>query len=69
MEISGVNSQQVLRELETLSPAMLRQVLKFARYLKFQGQPDGTTMMPSGRYDFSDLAGKLLWRGDAVAMP
>ncbi len=67
MEMPGVDSQQVLQELETMSPSMLSQVLTFMRYLKFQGQTDCMTMMSSGCYDFSDLAGKLLWRGDAVA--
>lgn len=67
MELSRTDSQQVLRELENMSPAMLDQVLTFARFLKYQKQADHL-IVPSGRYDFSDLIGKLSWRGDAVAI-
>ncbi len=67
MELSKDDSQQVLRELENMSPAMLDQVLTFARFLKYQKQTDHVTI-PSERYDFSDLVRKLSWRGDAVAI-
>ncbi len=67
MELPKADSQQVLRELENMSPAMLDQVLTFARFLKHQKQA-GQVTMPSERYDFTDLVGKLSWRGDAVAI-
>ncbi len=67
MGLSRADSQQVLRELENMSPTMLDQVLTFVQFLKYQKQADHVSV-PSGRYDFSDLVGKLLWRGDAVAM-
>ncbi len=67
MGLSRADSQQVLRELENMSPTMLDQVLTFVQFLKYQKQADHVNV-PSGRYDFSDLVGKLLWRGDAVAM-
>ncbi|MEJ5312105.1 MAG: hypothetical protein WHX52_20245 [Anaerolineae bacterium] len=67
MVLSKADSQQLLRELENMSPAMLDQVLTFARFLKYQKQADHVTIL-SERYDFSDLVGKLSWRGDAVAM-
>ncbi|MBN2390022.1 MAG: hypothetical protein JXR84_04840 [Anaerolineae bacterium] len=66
MGLSRADSQQVLRELENMSPAMLEQVLTFARFLKHQKQAD-RAKVPSGHYDFSNLAGKLSWHGDAVA--
>jgi hypothetical protein len=67
MEMSRVDSQQVLQELENMPSAMLNQVLTFVRFLKFQGQTDRMPAL-SERYDFSDLVGKLLWRNDAVAI-
>jgi hypothetical protein len=66
MGLSRADSQQVLRELENMSPAMLEQVLTFARFLKYQKQANRVKAL-SGRYDFSDLVGKLSWHGDAVA--
>lgn len=63
----GVSSQLVWQELETMSPAMLEQVLTFARFLKYQQQSARAVAAPE-RYDFADLAGKLAWRGDAVVI-
>ena len=60
--------QQVILNVEESKYAQLLQILKTLDYVKVVQAP--AAPVKNGRqlkYDFSDLAGKLQWQGDAVA--
>lgn len=60
--------QQVIINVEESKYALLLQLLRTLDYVKVvQGSELSTKNGRQRKYDFSDLAGKLQWRGDAVA--
>ena len=62
--------QQVILNVEESKYALLLQILQRLDYVKIVEAPVPVVSVKKGkkpRYDFSDLAGKLQWRGDAVA--
>jgi hypothetical protein len=60
--------QQVVIKVEEGKYALLLQLLRSLDYVKVEIPPARRTKTGSKpKYDFSDLAGKLQWRGDAVA--
>jgi hypothetical protein len=67
MIIYHAETQQLLLELEDLPPSKIKQLLLFARFLK-QEELNVPLIESTDAYDFSDLSGKLAWRGDAVAI-
>lgn len=59
--------QQVIIKVEEGKYALLLQLLRSLDYVKVVSKPaKGTTNSQKPKYDFSDLAGKLQWRGDAL---
>jgi len=60
--------QQVIIDVEESKYALLLQFLRTLDYVKVV-QPSVVLLKntPPPKYDFSDLIGKLQWRGDAVA--
>jgi hypothetical protein len=59
--------QQVILNVEESKYALLLQLLQSLDYVKIVQAP--AAPVKNGRkpkYDFSDLAGKLQWQGDAV---
>lgn len=60
--------QQVVIHVEEGKYTLLLQLLRSLDYVKVLDTPSGLTKKPlKPKYDFSDLAGKLQWRGDALA--
>ncbi len=59
-------SEQVKRAIEDLSDNKKREALNFINYLRWQQKH--TEKRQSAEYDFADIAGKVAWRGDAVAV-
>lgn len=60
--------QQVIINVEESKYALLLQLLRTLNYVKVvQGSELSTKNGRQRKNDFSDLAGKLQWRGDAVA--
>lgn len=60
--------QQVIINVEESKYALLLQLLRTLDYVKVvQGSELSTKNGRQRKCDFSDLAGKLQWRGDAVA--
>ena len=60
--------QQVILNVEESKYALLLQFLKTLDYVKIVQAP--VAPVKNGKkpkYDFSDLAGRLQWQGDAVA--
>jgi hypothetical protein len=55
--------QQLIIKVEESKYAALLQMLRTLDYVKIVDAPVGKKK----KYDFSDLAGKLRWSGDAVA--
>ena len=53
--------EQIEAEIAKLSPEELREVTRWLQ--EREGGGNGRAQ----RYDFSDLTGRLQWRGDAVA--
>ena len=59
--------QQVIIKVEEGKYVLLLQLLRSLDYVKVVSKPaKGITNAQKSKYDFSDLAGKLQWRGDAV---
>lgn len=59
--------QQVIINVEEGKYALLLQLLRSLDYVKVVSHPaKNVKNAPKSTYDFSDLAGKLQWRGDAV---
>ncbi|MBC7774321.1 MAG: hypothetical protein H7246_02700 [Phycisphaerae bacterium] len=59
--------QQVIIKVEEGKYTLLLQLLRSLDYVKVVSQPAKSAKnLPKPKYDFSDLAGKLQWRGDAV---
>ena len=59
--------QQIVIKVEEGKYALLLQLLRSLDYVKVVSKSDkeiANTQKP--RYDFSDLAGRLKWRGDPV---
>ncbi|MFZ4477481.1 MAG: hypothetical protein ACOYPR_19965 [Saprospiraceae bacterium] len=60
--------QQVILNVEEGKYALLLQLLQHLDYVHIvQAPPVPLKKGKMPKYDFSDLAGKLQWRGDAVA--
>lgn len=60
--------QQVILNVEESKYALLLQLLQSLDYVKIVQAPAAPAKNGwQPKYDFSDLAGKLQWRGDAVA--
>ncbi|MBK8568433.1 MAG: hypothetical protein IPN76_35290 [Saprospiraceae bacterium] len=59
--------QQLVLKIRESHYQLFLKFLSTLEYVKIV-QPSTATQPPSpNRYDFSDLAGKLEWKGDAVA--
>ncbi len=59
---------QLLITVEESKYAVLLQLLKSLDYVKVVSEPTQQIKnAPKPKYDFSDLSGKLQWKGDAVA--
>ncbi len=60
--------QQVIIKVEEGKYTLLLQLLRSLDYVKVVSEPTKRgRKLTNPKYDFSDLAGKLQWRGDAVA--
>lgn len=60
--------QQVILNVDESKYALLLQLLQSLDYVKIVQAPAAPAKNGwQPKYDFSDLAGKLQWRGDAVA--
>jgi len=59
-------SKQVEQAIENLRDDEKRQAIEFINYLLWR-QKHAEKRQPT-KYDFTDIAGKLTWRGDAVAV-
>ncbi len=59
-------SEQAKRAIEHLPDDKKQEALNFINYLLWRQQHGGNEQ--TVKYDFSDIAGKLTWRGDAVAV-
>lgn len=59
---------QVLITVEESKYSLLLKLLKSLDYVKIISEPTHQIKnAPKPTYDFSDLSGKLQWKGDAVA--
>lgn len=55
-------------DLSALPPTLRREVRDFYQFLLSRGQgTKKSKIKKAGNYHFSDLCGKLSWKGDAVA--
>lgn len=60
--------RQLVLDIEESRFNLFLQFLKTLDYVRIQpaGKPQNNASPKPGRYDFSDLAGKLEWAGNAV---
>ena len=58
--------QMLLLSIEADRYQLLLQFLKTLDYVKVVQAPPAAALTRTSRYDFSDLAGKLEWKGNAI---
>jgi len=61
--IHNISKEKIMQEIEELSPSMADELLNFLQFLKNKRKVKDYPK----NYDFSDLVGKLQWKGDAVS--
>ncbi len=61
-------AETIYEKVKLFPEARQREALDFVNYLSYLLGQQQIAMTEAQKYTFSDIAGKLTWRGDAVAV-